>query len=138
MALQVALVGTLASRVENLLPVVLQCSWDVQRAFLIALLASYACCVIATVAMGAKVYIPLNPRTGKSLIFFEDVAALSFESFQRQANQLTPAEIESQLLDQVHRVSQIASVKMRWVRWAFWVTVPSLILWLALIVWGAI
>ena len=47
-------------------------------------------------------------------------------------------QIESQILDQIHRVSKIASVKMCRVRWAFLLSAPASALWLLLLAWGTI
>ena len=77
---------------------------------------------------------PSSPKTGKSLIYFEDVAALEFKTF-RSRSVATPAEeMERQLLDQIYRVSQIASDKMRRVRRAVSLSVPSVLLWAILLV----
>ena len=42
---------------------------------------------------------------------------------------MTPEVIESQLLQQIHTVCSIASVKMRRVRWVYFLAVPSVRLW---------
>ena len=81
----------------------------------------------------AWVYMPRSPKTGKSLIFFEDIANMDFESFGKKAKAVSSDDIEHQLLDQIHRVSKIASTKMCMVRWALWLSVPSLILWIVLL-----
>ena len=44
--------------------------------------------------------------------------------------------IEGHLLDQIHRVSKIASLKMRRVRWAFLLSAPAGALWIVLLAWG--
>ena len=45
---------------------------------------------------------------------------------------------EGQLIEQIHEVSKIASVKMRRVRRAFLLSAPATALWLVLLVWGTI
>ena len=116
LALQVALAGTVAARFERLAPLIGKEPWDVETAVPVGLLALYAISVIAVVALAAGVYLPRNPRTGRSLIYFEDIAAMSFDSFQERAGQMDADAIEGQLLEQIHTVSRIASAKMRRVR----------------------
>ena len=93
---------------------------------------------VAVVVLAARVYMPTSPKTGRSIIYFRDISSMKYEAFEAQAKEMTPDLIESQLLDQVHRVSQIASKKMRRVWWAFILTGPSGVLWLVLLVWGSI
>ena len=42
---------------------------------------------------------------------------------------MTPEVIESQLLEQIHTVFSIASVNMRRVRWAYLLSIRSVMLW---------
>ena len=77
------------------------------------------------------------PSTGRSLIYFEDISSTTLESFVEQARELNPEEIENQLLQMIHAVSQIASIKMQRVRRAFFLSVPTAIVWVALIVLGS-
>ena len=137
-ALQVALVGTLAARFEKLLDIVWHGPWDIERGVIIALAALYFCCLAAVVWLAALVYMPTNPSTGKSLIFFEDVVSMGFEPFETRARNMSADSIERQLIDQVHRVSIIASAKMRRVRWAFWWSLPATLLWLVLLGWSSV
>ena len=137
LALQVALVGTVAARFERLAPVIGKETWDVESVALAVLLAIYAILVIGVVAFAASVYLPRTPRTGGSLIYFEDVAAVPLESFREQAVSMDAVTIERQLLDQVHAVSCIASAKMRRVRWAYYLSVPSVVCWVILLGWGS-
>ena len=76
----------------------------------------YSFLLVAVVAFAALVYVPINPITGESLIYFEDIASMDYLLFESRAKDMSPEGIESQLLDQIHRVSRIASVKMRRVR----------------------
>lgn len=138
LALQIALVGTLAARFEKLLAIFTEGSWDIERAVLLCLIALYVALLITVVVLTARVYMPMNPRTGKSLIYFEDIASMKYRSFKEQASRMSPNMIEIQLLDQVHRVSKIASVKMHRVRWAFMLSVPASVLAIVLLAWGSI
>ena len=136
LALQIALVGTLASQFENLVTIVTGGQWDVERCLIIVVMIAYVAFGMAAAVMAAWVYMPISPRTGKSLIFFEDIAAMDLESFEQRVKAVSIDDIECQLLDQIHRVSKIASVKMRRVRRALWLSVPSIILWLVLLAWS--
>ena len=138
LGLQIALVGTLAARFDKLWAIVGRSPWGIESALLVALLVLYCSFVIAAVVFAARVYMPTNPRTGKSLIYFEDISAMEYEVFEAQAKKMSPEVIECQLLDQIHRVSQIVGTKMYRVRWAFILTGPSSILWLVLLVWGSV
>ena len=138
-ALQVALVGTLAARFDRLQPIVLQSRWDAEQIALITVIGVYLICLIAVIWCAASVYIPRNPTTGdESLLYFQDIAAMPRERFVRRAGRMTPNEVEQQLLDQIYRVSEVVSVKMRRVRWAFILSAPATLLWLVLLVWGSI
>ena len=138
LGLQIALVGTLGARFEKLWTIVGSSPWGIESAILVALLVLYCSFVAAAVVFAARVYMPTNPRTGKSLIYFEDISSMEYETFKAQAKKMSPEVIECQLLDQIHRVSQIVSTKMYRVRWAFILTGPSSILWLVLLVWGSV
>ena len=101
------------------------------------MLGLYVALLIASMAFAASVYIPRNPRTGRSLIYFEDIAGMPADEFEERSRQLDVDGIERQLIDQVYAVSGIASTKMRRARWAYWAGGPSVVLWVALLVWGA-
>ena len=137
LAIQVALVGTVAARFERLAPIIGKEPWDVESVALGVLLVIYAFLVVGVVAFAASVYLPRNPRIGGSLIYFEDVAAMSLESLKKQATSMDAETIERQLLEQIHTVSRIASVKMRRVRWAYYLSVPSVVCWVILLGWGS-
>ena len=137
LALQIALAGTLAARVENLASAFTSNIWDAERILIFTAIICYLMLAVVIVATAAWVYMPTSPRTGKSLIFFEDIAAMDFESFQQKAKAVSHDDLEFQLLDQIHRVSNIASAKMRRVRWALRLSVPSIILWIILLAWGS-
>ena len=138
LALQVAILGALAARFEKLFLALSVESWNFDEAVLWVVLISYALCMIATVTTAARVYMPTHPRTGESLIYFEDIAAMQNELFAQRAKEMSPDTIEEQLLSQIHIVSQIASGKMHRVRRAFWLSGPSLAFGLILLAWGSV
>ena len=139
LALQVALASVLAARFEKLLPILTEEPWDIERTIIIALVVLYVVALIAAIGLAAWVYVPRNPKTGKSiLIYFEDIASMEYKAFEERAKQVTPDVIEDHLLDQIHRVSKIASVKMRRVHWAFIMSVPSGVLAIVLVAWSSI
>lgn len=138
-ALQVALAGTLAARFDRLQPIVMQSQWDFERIALIVVIGLYLVCLVSVIWFAALVYIPRNPTTGNwSLMYFEDVAAMSSERFSERSMRLTPEEIEKQLLDQIHRISEVVSAKMSRVRLALILSAPAGLLWLGLLTWGSI
>lgn len=138
LALQIAILGALAARFENLFLALSVESWNFDEAVLWGILVAYALCMIAAVTTAARVYIPVHPRAGESLIYFEDIAAMQSELFARRAREMAPDTIEEQLLSQIHTVSKIASLKMRRVRCAFWLSGPSLAFGLILLAWGSV
>ncbi len=138
LALQIAVLGALAARFEKLIPALLVESWSFERALLWVVLGIYLVFMGAAVAMAAWVYMPTHPRTGQSLIYFEDIAAMRSEEFVKRSKEMSSDMIEEQLLSQIHIVSQIASAKMRRVQWAFWLSMPSLALGLTLLAWGSV
>lgn len=138
LGLQIALLGTLAARFEKLWNIISRSPWDTEGTVLTALTVLYGVFVIAVVTLAARVYVPTNPRTNESLIYFEDISHMDYEEFEAQAKEMTPDLIECQLLDQIYRVSQIVSTKMYRVRWAFILTAPSSTLWLVLLIWGSV
>ncbi len=129
LALHIALLGTLATRAESLL--------SFESAILTALLVLYATLVLLSMILAANVYIPRHPRSNKSLIYFEDIASMPVESFIKRAKRVDSDFIERQLLEQIHTVSKIASVKMRRVGWAYYFSIPSVVLWVVLFGWGS-
>ena len=106
-----------------------------EQTVLVVMFSLYAILAIFAIVFALWVFIPVNPRTGKSLIYFEDIAAQDFESFQAQAKAMRPMLIEHQLIDQIYRVSTIASCKMRRVRLAFHLSIASSIFWIVLLAW---
>ena len=135
---QAALLGTLATRSDNLVTTLQRAGWSAESVILGALLIVYLALVAASIITAANVYLPRSPKAGGSLIYFEDISAMTFESFREKSSNLSPEIIELQLLDQIYRVSKIASAKMKRVRWAYYLGVPSLILWVGLLAWSSL
>ena len=138
LALQIAILGALAARFEKLVPALFAEPWCFEKEVLWVVLIAFVGFMLATVMMAARVYMPMHPRTGESLIYFEDIAAMRSESFAKRAKEMSPNAIEEQLLSQIHIVSQIASAKMRRVRRAFWLSGPSFVLGLIILAWGSV
>ena len=136
LALQIALAGTLAARFDKLQPILVSEGCDNEKIALMVIIGLYVVFTVVVLAAAACVYIPMNPVSGRSLIYFEDIASMDRAKFVCEAKKMCNAEIEDQLLDQIHRVSEIASAKMHKVRWAFILSVPSGTIWLALMIWS--
>ena len=119
---QVALLGALATRLAELYSVIAGGPWDVERA--------------AVIGLAAWVYMPMNAKTGESLIFFEDIAAMEWANFQSAARNMSHDLIERQLLHQIYVVAGVASVKMRRVRWAIIMSLPAILAWVVLLAWS--
>ena len=136
LALQVAFLGALATRSGELYAIIVCGPWEVERMLMVGVTTAYGSLLIMVIWLAARVYLPINERTGESLIFFEDIAAMDFQAFQSQARNMSIDLIERQLIDQVYRVSLVASAKMRRVRQAIWLTLPSIGAWLTLLVWS--
>lgn len=134
---QLALAGTLVARFEGMLPEVVSGVWDLGCVALVAGMFCYALLFVATVGIAALVYSPTSPKAKHSLIYFEDIASSDVETFKRLSLATSTEEIERQLLDQIHRVSQIASAKMSRVRLAIGLSVPSVCLWVTLLLLGS-
>ena len=138
LALQIAVLGALAARFEKLIPALLADPWCFNNAILWVVLIAFVGFMFATVLTAARVYMPMHPHTGESLIYFEDIAAMQSEAFVKRAKEMSSDVIEEQLLSQVHVVSRIASAKMRRVRCAFLLSGPSLFLGLILLACGSV
>ena len=138
LVLQLALVGTLAARSERYTPIFSQATWGWEPIIFAVVMGIYGVLFVAIVAVAASVYLPRTPRSGDSLIYFEDISTMPYEEFESQAREITPAAIERQLLQQIHTVSRIASAKMNRVRWIYLLSAPSVALWIVLLLWGSV
>ena len=89
LALQVALLGVLATRLAELYFVIAGGPWDVERAAVIGLTIIYGFLLAIVIGLAAWVYMPMNAKTGESLFFFEDIAAMEWEDFQSAARNVS-------------------------------------------------
>ena len=136
LALQVAFLGALATRSEELYHLVASGPWDAERASVIGLAVIYSLLLTAVVLLAALVYLPMNAKTGRSLIFFEDIAAMEWGDFQSAARNMSHDLIERQLIYQIYVVGGVASVKMRRVRWGIILSLPAIAMWFTLLAWS--
>ena len=136
LALQVALLGALATRFVELYPIIASGPWDVERAAAIGLTIIYIALLALVIGLAAWVYMPMNAKTGGSLIFFADIAAMEWEAFQSASRNMSHDLIERQLIHQIYVVSGVASVKMQRVRWAIMMSPPAILAWLVLLAWS--
>ena len=137
LALQVALMGALATRVDKLIFIVGSGHSDAERVALIMVLVSYVLSLAGAIGMAVAVYMPRNPKTGRSFIFFEDIVAMDYSSFETAAKDMTSDLIERQLIDQIYQVSRVASVKMKCVRRAMWLSLPAVVFGFTLLAWSS-
>ena len=112
LAAHVLMAGALATRFDNIGVIVTGGAGGVQQIALIAVLALYAALLAAAWIKAACVFIPDTPKTGQSLIYFEDIGAMELGQFAEKSSRMDADEIERQLLQQIHAVSGIASKKM--------------------------
>ena len=138
LALQVALLGALATRFDRLQSIIVGSSCDAERVALVIVLVSFVVSLLIAGGLAAAVYMPRSPRTGKSNIFFEDIATMEYPEFESAARNMSSDVIERQLIDQIYRVSRVASIKMKRVRWAIWSSAPAVALGLILLAWSNI
>ena len=136
LALQVALLGALATRLAQLYSIIAGGPWDLERAAAIVLTIIYICLLAIVIGLAAWVYMPMNAKTGNSLIFFEDIEAMEWADFQSAARNMSHDLIERQLIHQIYVVAGVASVKMRRVRWAIIMSLPAILAWFALLAWS--
>ena len=99
LALQLALTGALASRVDRLVPIVTTGPCDVERIALVVVGLAYLLCLAGAIWAAAMVYVPRSPKTGQSFIFFEDIAAMEYSAFESKARNMNSVLIEQQLID---------------------------------------
>ena len=138
LALQVVLLGGLGPRYDEIYLLATSGPWFWEGALACILVASYLILLSTVVCLSAMVYMPMSPRTGNSLIFFEDISAMDFEDFLAKGQAASGDLIETQLLDQIFRVSAVASLKMRRVRWAIMLSLPTILFWLGLLIWSGV
>ncbi len=73
-------------------------AWDAERVAVMGLTVIYGCLLAMVIGLAAWVYMPINARTGRSLIFFEDIATMEWGEFQSAARNMSHDLIEGQLI----------------------------------------
>lgn len=134
--LHVALIGALAFRAAPLFDALKPFSWSAVQIALVLVIPLYILVSIGAIIVAGMVFFPKTPRTGRSLIYFQDIAAMCEVCFQSKSKGLNADTIEEQLLQQIFAVSKIASQKMQWVKWALILSAVAITLWVALLIWG--
>ena len=102
LALQLALTGALASRVDRLVPIVATGPCGTERIALVVVGVAFLLCLAGAIWAAATVYVPRSPKTGQSFIFFEDIAAMEYSAFESKARNMNSVLIEQQLIDQIY------------------------------------
>ncbi len=128
--------GALTTRVDKLIAVVASGSSNAEGIAVVLVLVAYTISMASAIGLAVMVYMPRNPKTGRSLIFFEDIAAMNYTAFETAAMDMSSGLIERQLIDQIYQVSRVASVKMKRVRWAMWLSLPTVVFGFALLAWS--
>lgn len=136
--LHVALIGALAFRASPLFDALKPFTWEAAQVALVLVILLYIVFSLVTISIAGWVFLPKNPKTGKSLIYFQDIAAMCEVCFQSKSKQLNDNAIEEQLIQQIFAVSQIASQKMQRVKWALIVSGGAIGLWLVLLGWSIV
>ena len=89
-----------------LLFVIVGGSGDAGRAALIIVPGAFIVSLFTAFRLAAAVYVPRNPKAGKSNVFFEDIAAMEYTDFETAARNMSSDVIERQLVDRICRISQ--------------------------------
>lgn len=116
--LEAVLAGTVVSQADRLGELL----GDTGAPGFVPYLLAFAVFIVSAIAslfFAALVYLPRNRRSHGSVLYFEDIAAMSLDEFQSRSREQTDDDIEDLLLEQIHQVSQVASRKMLLVRWSF-------------------
>lgn len=136
--LQIALIGALAFRAGPLVDVLKQSPCGAEQVIALIITIAYVGCSLCSIGFAGCVFFPKTPRTGSSLIYFEDIASMPYESFAKRSGQLDSTTIEQQLLQQIHQVSQIVHQKMNKVKCALIFSGVTLVLWAILMGWSSV
>lgn len=99
-----------------------------------ACLLSYAFLTVFSTVLAIRVFIPATPRTGNSIVYFEDIRAMGRDDFIYLGTRDPDDGLELDILTQIHAVSGIASRKFRWLRHSFVASLCALGFWLPLVV----
>lgn len=140
LALQFVLLGALAAQfdqamVDKIWAVITQGSGEFWDFVFTGVMALYLFAALIAVGLAVRVYMPATPKTGRSLIYFADIADMDCQKFIAAAMEIDAAEIERQLLDQIYRVSHVASKKMQMLICAFGASGLSIITEIILLAW---
>jgi len=135
LALQAALPGLLLAHTRQLLVLATDLRSRLTPHLVWGLLAIWSLSALLAWIYAARVYIPMTPPAGGSLIYFEDIRRMDAADFRARGSRLTAEEVEQALLDQIWRVSRIASVKLAYIRISFVVGAIALVSWAVLLGW---
>ena len=143
LALQFVLLGVLAAQfdpalVDKACTVVTQFSGEFGNIVLTGVMAMHFLATLVAVVTAVGVYVPATPKTGRSLIYFRDIAEMDCQQFISAARGMDTAGIERQLLEQIYRVSGIARHKMQLLLCAFVASILSIITEIILLAWDRI
>ena len=132
LALQFVLAGVLAAQFDQVLvakvwAVVTLESGEFCDIVFTGVTVMYLLATLIAVGLAVGVYVPATPKTGRSLIYFRDIADLDCQQFIESAKAMDAAEIERQLLEQIYRVSCIARRKMSLVHHALGLSMASVL-----------
>ena len=105
--------------------------WEQGELVVVALVVAWLITSFSCISMAVYVYVPRYPPATGNLLYFEDIRRMTRSEFVERSQALTDDQIESLLLDQVYRVSDIASIKFRYVRRAFILSGPAFLAWLS-------
>lgn len=136
--LQIALIGALAFRAAPLVDTLKQFPYGVEQVPVLIITIAYGVCSLCSIGFAGWVFFPKTPRTGSSLIYFEDIASMPYEAFVERSRQINSTTIEQQLLQQIHQVSKIARKKMNKVKCALIFSGATVVLWAILMVWSSV
>lgn len=136
--LQIALIGALAFRAAPLVDILKQSHCDVEHVIVLIITIAYGVCSLCSIGFAGWAFFPKTPRTGSSLIYFEDIASIPYKAFAERSRQLNPTTIEQQLLQQIHQVSKIARKKMNKVKCALILSGVTVVSWAILMGWSSV
>ena len=131
-----AIVGVIATRAVALADIVRDSNAESFAVCAVAL--CYIVLTLISAILAGRVFIPISPKIKKSLIYFEEISSYEYEKFRIASQELDWNKAESELLDQIYRVSRVASKKMFRVRWAYYTAGPATVLWATLLVWSSL
>lgn len=135
-ALQTTLAGLLLGQTKQIVALCADTSHAFSPYVVAGLVGIYVFSAVTSWIYAARVYVPLIPPAGGSLIYFEDIRAMARTDFKARSAGLGPTALEEALLDQIFRVSEIASRKFGWVRTSFQMGALAVLTWAVLLGWA--